>query len=153
MKKEGEHNMNKNVIKLIFSSLPENVSSVRLLVASVGSQLDLSLNDLEEIKVAVSEAISNAIIHGYSNAPENFVHLEMEITSNQLKIIVIDQGCGIPDVKQAMQPAFSTDPERMGLGFVFMQSFMDELKVTSEINKGTTVTMVKYLYPSASSSH
>lgn len=145
--------MTKNIIKLIFSSLPENVSSARLLVASVGSQLDLSLNDLEEIKVAVSEAVSNAIIHGYNNAQDNFVHLEMEITPNQLKISVIDQGCGIPDVKQAMQPAFSTDPERMGLGFVFMQSFMDELKVTSEINKGTTVTMVKYLSSAAPSSH
>lgn len=145
--------MNKNTIKLIFSSLPENVSSTRLLVASVGSQLNLSLNDLEEIKVAVSEAVSNAIIHGYSNAPENFVHIEMEITPNQFKITVIDQGCGIPDVKQAMQPAFSTDPERMGLGFVFMQSFMDELKVTSEINIGTTVTMVKYLHQTSPSSH
>jgi stage II sporulation protein AB (anti-sigma F factor) len=153
MKKEGEHKMNKNIIKLSFSSLPENVSSARLLVASVGSQLDLSLNDLEELKVAVSEAVSNAIIHGYSNAPENFVHLELEITPDKLKITVTDQGCGIPDVKQAMQPAFSTDPERMGLGFVFMQSFMDELKVTSEINKGTTVTMVKYLYPTTPSSH
>ncbi|MDD2234753.1 MAG: anti-sigma F factor [Desulfitobacteriaceae bacterium] len=145
--------MTKNFVKLVFSSLPENVSSARLLVASVGSQLDLSLNDLEEIKVAVSEAVSNAIIHGYNNAPDNFVHLEMEITLNQLKVLVIDQGCGIPDVKQAMQPAFSTDPERMGLGFVFMQSFMDELRVTSEINKGTTVTMVKYLSPTAPSSH
>lgn len=145
--------MTKNIIKLVFSSLPENVSSARLLVASVGSQLDLSLNDLEEIKVAVSEAVSNAIIHGYNNLPDNFVHLEMEITPNQLKITVIDQGCGIPDVKQAMQPAFSTDPERMGLGFVFMQSFMDELKVTSEIDQGTTVRMVKYLSPTTPSSH
>ncbi len=145
--------MNNNQIKLTFSSLPENVSTARLLVASVGSQLDLSLNDLEELKVAVSEAVSNAIIHGYRNVPENIVHLEMVIAQNQLKIIVNDQGCGIPDVEQAMQPAFSTDPERMGLGFVFMQSFMDELDVTSVINHGTTITMVKYLNQTTASSH
>ncbi len=145
--------MNNNQIKLTFSSLPENVSTARLLVASVGSQLDLSLSDLEELKVAVSEAVSNAIIHGYRNVPDNIVHLEMEIALNQLKIIVIDQGCGIPDVEQAMQPAFSTDPERMGLGFVFMQSFMDELDVISVINQGTTITMVKYLNQTTASSH
>ena len=145
--------MNNNQIKLTFSSLPENVSTARLLVASVGSQLDLSLSDLEELKVAVSEAVSNAIIHGYRNVPDNIVHLEMEIALNQLKIIVIDQGCGIPDVEQAMQSAFSTDPERMGLGFVFMQSFMDELDVISVINQGTTITMVKYLNQTTASSH
>ncbi|MFZ3102909.1 MAG: anti-sigma F factor [Desulfitobacteriaceae bacterium] len=145
--------MKNNQIKLTFSSLPENVSTARLLVASVGSQLNLSLNDLEELKVAVSEAVSNAIIHGYRNVPDNIVHLELEIAPNQLKIIVNDQGCGISDVEQAMQPAFSTDPERMGLGFVFMQSFMDELDVTSVINQGTTITMAKYLNQTTTSSH
>lgn len=145
--------MKNNQIKLTFSSLPENVGTARLLVASVGSQLDLSLNDLEELKVAVSEAVSNAIIHGYQNVPDYIVQLEMEIGKNQLKIVVKDAGCGILDVEQAMQPAFSTDPDRMGLGFVFMQSFMDELQVTSVINEGTTVTMVKYLNLPSNSSH
>ena len=145
--------MKTNQISLTFSSISENVGISRLLIASVGAQLDLSLNDIEELKVAVSEAVSNAIIHGYSNHPDYIVFLDLDIANDTLKIVVRDEGCGIPNVEQAMQPAYSTDPERMGLGFVFMQSFMDELHVTSVINEGTTVTMVKYLNLTTNSSH
>ncbi len=137
--------MNVNQLVLTFSSVAENVGIARMLVASVGAQLDLPLNDIEELKVAVSEAVSNAIIHGYRGESGRLVLLELEINQETLKITVSDEGCGIPNVEQAMQPAFSTDPERMGLGFVFMQSFMDELDVDSTVNQGTTVTMVKYL--------
>lgn len=145
--------MKANQLVLTFSSLAENVSIARMLIASVGAQLDLPLNDIEELKVAVSEAVSNAIIHGYRGESGRLVLLELEINEESLKITVSDEGCGIADVEQAMQPAFSTDPERMGLGFVFMQSFMDELEVDSTVNQGTTVTMVKYLDRSASPSH
>lgn len=145
--------MKSNQLVLTFASLAENVGIARMLIASIGSQLDLSLNDIEELKVVVSEAVSNAIIHGYRNDPENIVRLELEVETDFLKICVRDEGVGIADVEQAMQPAFSTDPERMGLGFVFMQSFMDELQVESNLNKGTTVTMVKYLNPTMPSSH
>ncbi|NLI92216.1 MAG: anti-sigma F factor [Peptococcaceae bacterium] len=144
--------MKVNKLSLTFSSVPENVTIARMLASSLGAQLDLPINELEELKVAVSEAVSNAIIHGYSNNPDNFVTLEFEASSEKLRIDVIDQGCGIPDVKQAMQASFSTDPERMGLGFIFMQSFMDELRVQSEVGKGTKVSMVKNLkniYPSS----
>lgn len=137
--------MIENQLVLTFSSLGENVSIARMLIASVGAQLNLPLNEIEELKVAVSEAVSNAIIHGYRNESGRLVLLELEINVEALKITVSDEGCGISDVEQAMQPAFSTDPERMGLGFVFMQSFMDELDVDSTVNQGTTVTMVKYL--------
>lgn len=137
--------MIENQLVLTFSSLPENVSIARMLIASVGAQLNLPLNEIEELKVAVSEAVSNAIIHGYRNENGRLVLLELEIAEGALKITVSDEGCGISDVEQALQPAFSTDPERMGLGFVFMQSFMDELDVDSTVNQGTTVTMVKYL--------
>lgn len=137
--------MKVNQLVLTFSSVAENVGIARMLVASVGAQLDLPLNDIEELKVAVSEAVSNAIIHGYRGESGRLVLLELEINQETLKITVSDEGCGIPNVEQAMQPAFSTDPERMGLGFVFMQSFMDELEVDSTVNQGTTVTMVKYL--------
>mgnify|MGYP000002603648 CR=1 FL=1 len=137
--------MKKNLFELKFSSLAENVGIARMLIASIAAQLDLSLNDIEELKVVVSEAVSNAIIHGYANEPDKFVYLTIEHNLETLKIIVRDEGCGIADIEQAMQPAFSTDPERMGLGFVFMQSFMDDLQVESVVNQGTTITMIKQL--------
>ena len=145
--------MKTNQLILTFSSISENVGITRLLIASVGAQLDLPLNDIEELKVAVSEAVSNAIIHGYKNNPNHIVYLNLDITGDTLKIVVKDEGCGISNVEQAMQPAFSTDPERMGLGFVFMQSFMDELQVESAREEGTTVTMMKHFKQTPISSH
>ncbi|UWG98768.1 anti-sigma F factor [Dehalobacter sp. DCM] len=145
--------MEVNKLILTFTSLPENVTVARMLTSTLGTQLDLPLNELEELKVAVSEAVSNAIIHGYRNRPDQFVTLELEADSAKIVIIVTDNGCGIPDIQQAMQASYTTDPERMGLGFVFMQSFMDELKVDSEIDKGTRVYMVKYLNQNHPSSH
>ncbi len=145
--------MKSNQINLTFSSIPENVGIARLLIASVGAQLDLPLNDIEELKVAVSEAVSNAIIHGYRNIPNNLVYFDLEVTGDTLKIAVRDLGCGISNVEQAMQPAFSTDPERMGLGFVFMQSFMDDLQVESVLEEGTTVTMMKYFKQTPNPTH
>lgn len=144
--------MKVNRLSLTFSSLPENVTIARILASTLGAQLDLPINELEDLKVAVSEAVSNAIIHGYSNLPDQFVTLELETSKDKIIIQVIDTGCGIPDVQQAMQASYSTDPERLGLGFIFMRSFMDELKVESEVNKGTKVIMVKnlnHLHPSS----
>lgn len=145
--------MKENKLSLTFSSVAENVGIARMLIASISAQLDLSLNDIEELKVVVSEAVSNAIIHGYRNDPEKLVSLDIEFKDELLRIIVRDQGCGIPDIEQALQPTYSTDPERMGLGFVFMQSFMDELNVDSVVDQGTTVTMVKDLSKNRPSMH
>jgi stage II sporulation protein AB (anti-sigma F factor) len=145
--------MIKNHLGLTFSSLAENVGIARMLIASIGAQLDLSLNDIEELKVAVSEAVSNAIIHGYRNNPNELVYLDIDVDSETLRIEVRDEGCGISDIEQAMQPAYSTDPERMGLGFVFMQSFMDDLQVESTVDKGTIVTMIKQLDKIQPSTH
>lgn len=145
--------MEVNKMILTFSSLPENVTVARMLASTLGSQLDLPLNELEELKVAISEAVSNAIIHGYRNQPDQYVTLELTADSSKIVISVTDNGCGIPDIQQAMQASYTTDPERMGLGFVFMQSFMDELKVESEVDKGTRVFMVKYLNHNQPSSH
>ena len=145
--------MKMNELSLTFSSIPDNVSVARMLIASLGSQLDLSINDIEEIKVAVSEAVSNAIIHGYGNREDCLVQLIINIDEESFAIRIKDKGCGIPDVEKAMQPAYSTDPERMGLGFVFMQSFMDELQVESTVDQGTTVSMVKFLKQNPTSSH
>ncbi|HUS88600.1 MAG TPA: anti-sigma F factor [Desulfosporosinus sp.] len=145
--------MKTNQLILTFSSIAENVGIARLLIASLGAQLDLPLNDIEELKVAVSEAVSNAIIHGYHNNPNYIVYLDLDIADEILKIVVKDEGCGISNIEQAMQPAYSTDPERMGLGFVFMQTFMDELRVESTLEVGTTVTMIKHLKQTPISSH
>ncbi|MEL7567823.1 MAG: anti-sigma F factor [Dehalobacterium sp.] len=135
----------KNIVKMQFKSIPENVSLARMLAASYGAQLDFTISDLDELKVAVSEAVSNAIIHGYQNDPEKTVEMEIVSYDEKLIITVIDYGVGIKDVEQALQPSFTTDSDRMGLGFVFMQSFMDKLEVKSEPNMGTRVMMVKNL--------
>lgn len=134
-----------NQLKMEFQSLPANVAFARVAVAAFASQLDFTLNDLEEIKVAVSEAVANAIIHGYENSPTGIVRVSVTLMDKGLEIRVEDNGKGISDIKKALQPAFSTDPERMGLGFVFMQSFTDRLQVDSSPSKGTRVTMVKNL--------
>jgi len=132
-----------NYMQMEFLSLPENVSLSRVAVASFAAQLDLTLNDMEELKIATSEAVSNAIIHGYNNKPIGKVWVSVTHYETKLVIIVRDEGVGIEDVERAMEAAYSTDPDRMGLGFVFMKSFMDDVKVDSEPGKGTTVKMVK----------
>ena len=134
-----------NYIRLEFFSLPENVALARVLIASLVAQLDITLNDLEEIKVAVSEAVSNAIIHGYQNKTDGLVIVEAKIKGGMLEIIINDSGIGIEDIEKAMAPTYSTDPDRMGLGFVFMKSFMDNVQVFSEVNKGTKVILQKWL--------
>ena len=132
-----------NQLKMEFLSLQDNVGLARVTVASFAAQDDLTLNELEEIKVAVSEAVSNSIIHGYDNSEEAVIKVNITRYEDRLAIEVIDEGKGIEDVDQAVQPAFSTDPERMGLGFVFMGSFMDILTVNSKPDSGTQVIMEK----------
>ncbi|PKM89048.1 MAG: anti-sigma F factor [Firmicutes bacterium HGW-Firmicutes-12] len=132
-----------NRIELQMQSKGENVSFARIAIAALASQLDITLNDLEEIKVATSEAVSNAIIHGYQNKTEYMVKVIGTLYEDELILEIIDEGVGIADIKQAMQPAFTSDPERMGLGFVFMQSFMDKVEVESKTNCGTKVILHK----------
>lgn len=134
--------MKSNYLKVEFPSLPENVSLSRVIVASFAAQLDFTLNELEEIRVATSEAVSNSVIHGYRET-DGQILLELGARDGVLEIKVIDYGCGINDLDLAQTPTYSTDPERMGLGLIFMQSFMDELKLESEPGKGTRVVMRK----------
>ena len=140
----------KNQVKLEFLSIPANVAFARVAVAAFASQLDYTLADLDEIKVAVSEAVGNAIIHGYENEAAKMVRITVSLSDDMLEVAVEDDGKGIVDIEQAMQPAYSTEPERMGLGFVFMQSFMDTLQVLSEPGRGTRVLMTKKISSSAS---
>jgi len=130
-------------MKLEFLSIPANVAFARVSVAAFASQIECTLSDLEEIKVAVSEAVENSIIHGYENAADRLVRIYAALTADTVEIRVEDDGKGIEDIDDALQPTFSTDAERLGLGFVFINSFMDNFKVESTPGHGTVVTMNK----------
>lgn len=132
----------RNQVFIRFTSLSENVGLARVMAAAFAAQIDFTLNEIEEIKVAVSEAVSNSVIHGYDNNPGE-IEFIMNLYEDKLEYIITDFGIGIADIEQARQPSFSSDPERMGLGFVFMESFMDELQVTSVPGQGTKVSMIK----------
>lgn len=132
-----------NRFRLSILSVGENLGLARVAVAALAGQAHFSLDDLEEVKVAVSEAVSNAIIHGYQSRPDGWIEVEAWLDDGQLGVSVKDQGIGIADIALARQPAYSSDPERMGLGFVFMQTFMDSLEVTSQVGRGTLVEMKK----------
>ena len=139
-----------NSITLIMDSRGENVALARSMVAALASQLEtITVNELEEIKVAVSEAVSNAVIHGYEGRRDQKVTIAADLLADGILITISDHGVGIEDVKKAMEPSYSTDPERMGLGFAFMQSFSDRLEVESAKNQGTTVKLFKYIQSKA----
>lgn len=132
----------KNYIKLEFPSLSANESFARAAAAGFTAQLDPTLEELGDIKTAVSEAVTNCIVHAY---PEDIGKIAMRlrvIGDDVLEIQIRDWGRGIPDLKRAMEPMFTTGgEERSGMGFTIMQSFTDKLKVKSSEHKGTTVTM------------
>lgn len=127
---------------LELDSRPENVGIARLAVGAFAGSLGFTLAELDEIKVAVSEAVTNCIVHGYRQGGGT-VRIEGRISGDVLHVSVSDRGCGIADLDAARTAAFSSEPDRMGLGFVFMESFMDGLEVTSVIGEGTTVHMSK----------
>lgn len=136
---------NDNQVTLQVKSIGENVSLVRMMAGGFLYPYDLTLDMLDEIKIALSEAVSNCMIHGYNNEEDRIVTVAMEVQNRNLTIRVQDDGVGIADIVQAMEPAFSTREEHMGLGFVFMQTFMDEMEVISAPGEGTTVIMQKQL--------
>lgn len=135
-----------NKIKVEFTSLSKNESFARVVISAFAAQLDPTLDEISDIKTAVSEAVTNAIIHGYGEECEDkFVKLESTINGNVLEVKVIDEGRGIDNVDVARQPLYTSRPdlERSGMGFTVMETFMDELQVTSEVGSGTVVTMKK----------
>ncbi|MGE5582092.1 MAG: anti-sigma F factor [Bacillota bacterium] len=131
-----------NYLNLDFPSLPQNVGLARLVVATFASQLEFTLAEIEEIRVATSEAVSNCVIHAYPDSP-GIIKLALENQEGALVIQVTDFGKGIANIEQAKQATFSTEPERMGLGLVFMESFMDEMDLKSRPGEGTTIVMKK----------
>ena len=125
-----------------------NEAFARVAIAAFASQLDPTLEEISDIKTAVSEAVTNCIVHAY-NGKLGKIYITCEITDNAvLKIKIRDTGCGIDNVELAMQPLYTTvGGERAGLGFAVMQSFMDTIRVTSRKDKGTTIIMTKRISP------
>lgn len=134
-----------NILEVKFSAKSENESLSRVIVASFAAKLDPTLEELSDIKTAVSEAVTNSIIHGYDEDDSKFVYLRCEIEDRTIKVVVEDRGNGIEDVEEAMQPMYTSKPEleRSGMGFSFMESFMDSLEVVSIKGEGTKVVMTK----------
>jgi stage II sporulation protein AB (anti-sigma F factor) len=135
-----------NMMELKFLSKSQNESFARTVVAAFAAQLDPTIEEIADIKTAVSEAVTNCIIHAYENKI-GIITIRAYILDNKITIEVIDEGKGIEDVKKAMQPLFTTrlEEERAGMGFTVMQTFMDELEVESAPGKGTLVRMTKYI--------
>lgn len=136
-----------NRIKFVIPSLSVNESVARSVIAAFCAQANPTAIDIADIKCAVSEAITNCIVHGYKGSVGNIYITAKLLENNTLKISVKDKGCGILDINQALQPLFTTDAEneRSGMGFTVMESFMDKLSVRSSVGKGTVVTMSKRL--------
>ena len=138
-----------NEMKLCFQARSENESFARLAVVGFLTYLNPTIEEVEDIKMAVSEAVTNAIIHGYEENPSAIVYVSCMLYKEEsyhiLQVVVEDTGKGIADIKQAMEPMFTTRPEeeRTGMGFAFMEAFMDEVTVESELTKGTSVTLTR----------
>ena len=143
-----------NEMKIEFDALSENEAFARVAVAAFVAPLNPTMEEIADIKTAVSEAVTNAIIHGYDRdetqakeSEENKVYIHCLILKDVLQVEVTDEGKGIENIEQAMEPLFTTKPDmdRSGMGFAFMEAFMDELEVISEPGIGTTVMMSKKL--------
>ena len=140
-----------NEMKICFQARSENESFARVAVVSFLTYLNPTLEEIEDIKTAVSEAVTNAIVHGYEEEASAIVYVSGMIYRDEegylLQIVVEDTGKGINDISKAMEPMYTTRPEleRSGMGFAFMEAFMDEVQVESEVMRGTTVTLSKRL--------
>ncbi len=133
-----------NYVVLEFLSRSSNESFARMAAAGFVAQLDPTLDELGDIKTAVSEAVTNVIVHAYPDKLGKIVMKMKILEDHVLEISIRDWGCGIPDVNKAMEPLFTTGgEERSGMGFTIMESFTDRLRVKSAVGKGTTVSMRK----------
>lgn len=135
-----------NKMSIRFESRSVNEAFARMTVAAFVAQLDPTLEELNDIKTVVSEAVTNAIVHGYRDRVGYISVAVRLLEGNFAEIKVKDTGCGIPDIEQARQPLYTTgDEERSGMGFTIMESFSDKLRVRSAVGHGTTVTMVRHI--------
>ena len=134
----------RDILKMEILSRPENEGFARAATAAFVARLNPTLEEINDIKTAVSEAVTNSVVHAY-DSEEGVIWLTIELEGNDVAITVADKGFGIADVEQAREPLFTTKPEeeRSGMGFTFMEIFMDGLSVESSKGNGTTVHMVK----------
>ncbi|MCR2820293.1 anti-sigma F factor [Lederbergia panacisoli] len=137
----------RNEMQIQFSALSQNESFARVTVAAFIAQLDPTLDELTEIKTVVSEAVTNAIIHGYEQNPAGIVYISAAIEDDMIDLVIRDNGIGIQDIEEARQPLFTTKPEleRSGMGFTIMENFMDKIEVESHPGTGTTIRLIKYV--------
>lgn len=146
---EQERNIRDNKMEVSILAIPENEQLARMLVTAFVMPLNPTIEELSDIKTAVSEAVTNAIIHGYPKelffGEEKYVHITCRNEEHTLHVKIQDEGVGIEDVKKAMEPMYTTKPEleRSGMGFAFMEAFMDGILVKSKLQKGVTVIMNK----------
>ena len=134
----------KHEMRLEFDSIPANESFARVVVAAFLTRLNPTMEEVADIKTAISEAVTNAIIHGYKQEVHKIL-IEAVVEKDTLEVSVQDFGVGIADIEKAMEPLYTTrrDLERSGMGFVFMEAFMDTIKVSSKPGEGTKVIMTK----------
>lgn len=134
-----------NKIKIEFESRSQNEGFARVAVAAFVSQLDPTIEELTDVKTAVSEAVTNSIIHGYENRTDGIVEIEAFLKGNEITISIVDHGKGIKDITKAREPLYTSRPdlERSGMGFTVMETFMDGIIVESEEGKGTKVVLKK----------
>lgn len=135
---------NTNEMTIVFDSRPVNEGMARIAAASFCTQLNPTLEEVADLKTAVSEAVTNCIIHGYEGEVHK-IRVDLKLKGREIFVDITDQGVGISDVKKAMEPLYTTKPEkeRSGMGFTFMEAFMDEVTVDSEVGVGTSVHMKK----------
>lgn len=138
--------MYKNRMKVEFPNNSDNERFARTVAAAFVLELDPTVDELSEIKTAISEAVTNAIIHGYDKA-DGIVTMEGTIFDDTVEFVISDNGVGIPDIRRAGEPLFTGKPEmeRSGMGFTIMETFMDSIDVESEVGRGTRITMTKKL--------
>ena len=136
-----------NEMEIQFDSKSCNEGFARVAVAAFLTQMNPTVEEVADVKTAVSEAVTNAIIHGYEKNP-GMVRMAAKIEDNVVSVEISDTGAGIENLEKAMEPMYTTKPEldRSGMGFAFMEAFMDELDVQSELGKGTTIRMKKTIY-------
>ncbi|SDJ66362.1 anti-sigma F factor [Sediminibacillus albus] len=137
----------KNKMNLDFSSVSSNEAFARVAVASFVTQLDPTMDELTELKTVVSEAVTNSIIHGYDNQPDQTIYISCTLEEDAIELIIKDEGVGIADIDEAVQPLYTSKPEleRSGMGFTIMENFMDKVDVVSHPGEGTMVKLYKQL--------
>jgi stage II sporulation protein AB (anti-sigma F factor) len=145
LNREGKQMQKSDEMRLEISAASENESFARAVVGAFMTRINPTLEEIADVKTAVSEAVTNCIVHGYKNNSQGRITISSQVTQDMFVVEIKDLGCGIQDIQQAMEPFYTSQPEmeRSGMGFTVMKEFMDEVTVESSVGMGTTVRMTK----------